>query len=173
MTRPANGCSCYFYPSLAVGIDRFHVSRRSVSSSARSSTTSGCGAAAGRIHGGASTAAALRVFAQFPSHRPSPSLRTHHGRTQHRFLDDADDAGRDRGRGHRRRGRRRGPVDGRRRGVRSAAERHRERSDQPQRPESRAGPGRRPVTDHVHGRCPVPQLGTEPLRVRAQANDGR
>jgi len=56
-------------------------------------------------------------------------------------------------------GRARSAGRGGRGDVRPAAERHRERADQPERPESGAGPGRRPVPDYVHGRRAVSQLG--------------
>lgn len=81
--------------------------------------------------------------------------------------------GADRGRG------RRGPADalnngggpGRgRRGVRSAAERHRERADQSERSESGAGPCRRSVPDHVHGRSTAIQLGVGQRRDRTPAH---
>lgn len=60
-----------------------------------------------------------------------------------------------------------------RRGVRSAAERHRERADKPQRSESGVGPGRRPVPDHVHGRRAAVQLGVGQRRVRTPAHRRR
>lgn len=141
-----------------------------------------------RIRRVRNTSVALRVPAPVRAVQPrssiarSPPTTRRHGQQsllrRVRSLGVADGAGRHLGRG------RGGPADGRdlhggpavhrrRHCVRPAAERHRERPDQPQRPEGRAGPGRRPVRDHVSGRRAVPQLGTGQLRVRTPANGRR
>jgi len=59
------------------------------------------------------------------------------------------------------------------RSVRSTAERHGKRPDQPQRSESCTGPGRRAVRDNILGRCAAPQLGTGQRRDRKPAHRRR